>query len=118
MSDRAEHPGRRATDHGWRRIVRENAYRDIWLLVITIVLLLIAIKAFDSSAKTHDALCTFRRDLQERVDSGNAFLSAHPHGIPGIPVAVIRTSVTGQQRTIAALNGLGCRTPKVNGPRP
>lgn len=112
MSDGVQHPRRRATDRGWRRFIRENTYRDVWLLVISIVLLLIALKAFDQSAKTHRALCTLQRDLQQRVDSGNAFLRAHPHGIPGIPVATIRTSIEGQQRTITALSGLGCRKAK------
>jgi hypothetical protein len=28
-------PSRRKTDRGWRWLVRDNAYRDAWLLVIT-----------------------------------------------------------------------------------
>ena len=33
MADTA--PRRRRSDRGWRRIVRENAYRDVWLLLVT-----------------------------------------------------------------------------------
>jgi hypothetical protein len=31
---------RRASDRGWRALVRENAYRDVWLLTISVVLTL------------------------------------------------------------------------------
>lgn len=107
---------RRSSDHGWRRFVRENGYRDFWLAAITIVLVLIAAKAFDTSQvaarnehRTHAALCTFLRDLKQRVDASNAFLAKHPEGFAGIPAATIRQSVTGQERTIKALSGLGCK---------
>lgn len=33
----SDHPRRRSTDRGWRRVARENWYRDVWLLIITIV---------------------------------------------------------------------------------
>jgi hypothetical protein len=35
----ADTPRRRAADRGWKVLLRENAYRDVWLLAITIVLL-------------------------------------------------------------------------------
>jgi hypothetical protein len=28
-------PRRRRVDHGWRRLIRENWYRDVWLLIIS-----------------------------------------------------------------------------------
>lgn len=33
-------PRRRASDRGWRVLVRENVYRDVWLLAISVVLAL------------------------------------------------------------------------------
>lgn len=37
-------PQRRRTDRGWRMLVRENAYRDVWLLIITFFVLVAVIK--------------------------------------------------------------------------
>lgn len=39
MAADVHHPMRRSTDHGWRRFVRENFYRDVWLLLITVIVL-------------------------------------------------------------------------------
>lgn len=41
---------RRQTDRGWRILVRENAYRDVWLIAIT-VLCLVAIDRTDSKVE-------------------------------------------------------------------
>jgi len=38
-------PRRRKSDRGWRSLIRENFYRDVWLLLITLVLFL-ALKSF------------------------------------------------------------------------
>jgi hypothetical protein len=37
----------------------------------------------------HAALCTFKADLQTRVEQSRTFLEEHPKGIPGIPQSVI-----------------------------
>jgi hypothetical protein len=55
------------------------------------------------------ALCALRADLQTRVNSTNAFLVTHPHGIPGISAATLRSGVAGQERTIRALSTINCR---------
>lgn len=55
-----------------------------------------------------NALCSLRSDLQSRVDTANAFLVTHPHGFAGVSGDSIRTTITGQKRTIAALSGLAC----------
>ena len=54
------------------------------------------------------ALCTLRFDLQTRVNSGEAFLRTHPHGIPGIPGPTIAQSLAGERRTISALSIITC----------
>lgn len=61
------------------------------------------------STRTTNALCTFRGDLSQRVESSKEFLSKHPKGIPGVPVQTILDSLANQQRTIDALSGLSCR---------
>lgn len=62
-----------------------------------------------TAAQTHDALCTFRADLQNRVSQSQDFL-AHPDKYPGIHIdpTVIQTQVDSQKRTVASLSGLGC----------
>lgn len=60
------------------------------------------------NAKQGDALCTFRKDLQERVRQSEGFLREHPQGFAGIPAATIRQSLEGQKRTIKALQPLAC----------
>lgn len=74
-----------------------------------------ASKAKDAADETHHlaattnaALCALRRDLEVRVTASLKFLDEHPEGFAGVPAAQIRTSVQGQQHTIAALSGLKC----------
>jgi hypothetical protein len=55
------------------------------------------------------ALCALRADLQTRVNSTNAFLKGHPHGIPGISAATLRSGIVNQQHTIMALSTISCR---------
>lgn len=58
--------------------------------------------------KTTGALCTLRHDLEKRAESSEQFLRDHPHGIPGIPAGVLRTSIANQRSTIRALATLRC----------
>jgi hypothetical protein len=94
------------------RFVRENAYRDVWLLIIT-GLMLWALVAQQGSLnrleRDRQALCTLRADLRDRITQGNAFLVTHPHGIPGIPANTLRVSIVNQQHTLSALQPLDCR---------
>lgn len=62
----------------------------------------------DTTTRTNDALCTFRADVQQRVDNTEGFLIEHPQGIPGVPAATLRQSLVGQRRTVTALSGLPC----------
>lgn len=59
--------------------------------------------------QAHAALCVFKADLKRRVVTGFAFLKEHPAGIPGIPAATLRASITNEQRTFDTLHELKCR---------
>jgi ABC-type transporter Mla subunit MlaD len=62
--------------------------------------------------RTQAALCTFRQDLQDRVDSSHEFLVTHPHGIKGLATAKqIQDDIANRQRTIQSLAGLSCPPP-------
>lgn len=106
--------GRRADDRKWPRFLR-----DLWILAATGIAL-IGVLNSNSTAQdvatnqqsTLSALCALRSDLETRVQSGNDFLSKHPGGIPGIPVATIRASNANEERTIIALSPLPCPKPK------
>jgi hypothetical protein len=59
-------------------------------------------------ARTNAALCTLRGDLEQRAKASADYLAEHPEGLPGIPASIIKSNLTGQRRTIAALSGLQC----------
>lgn len=84
-----------------------------WLVAATVVLWLVVVAfgaaSYVVAARTHDALCTLRADLEQRVDSSRDFLKTHPDGIPGIPRATFDQGIANQERTIDALHELGCR---------
>lgn len=66
---------------------------------------------------TQAALCTFRGDLQYRVDSSKAFLVTHPHGIRGLATREqIRNDIANRERTIRSLHGLSC-PPRLPAPK-
>jgi hypothetical protein len=54
------------------------------------------------------AVCTLRGDLKRRVESGNKFLRANPHGGFGFTPSEIMKSIGDQKRTIKALSGVTC----------
>lgn len=91
----------------------ESIKRTLRLLVIaTIVLYLLTIAAaayvFFESRTNHDALCTFRQELQDQVTASDKFLAEHPKGFDGIPAITIRTGVEKQELAIESLNSLSC----------
>lgn len=61
-----------------------------------------------SQQADNQALCSLRADVQKRVDSGRAFLTKHPYGIPGISAPTLQTTVNNSQRTVDALSALVC----------
>jgi hypothetical protein len=80
------------------------------LLAATSVFLsaLLFTRIADTTARTNDALCTFRADVRHRAESTRRFLADHPQGIPGIPVGTLRQSLDAQRRTVKALSDLDC----------
>lgn len=91
-----------------KRIVRENAYRDVWLLIATALALWAVLLTLSAVRENHRSLCTLRGDLQQRVKAGIAFQRAHPFGAYGFKPAVIAKSISDQQRTIRAFRYLTC----------
>jgi hypothetical protein len=91
----------------------EQVRRTLRALVIATVLLYVVLGVgmyftFSSSRTTHDALCTLRGDLQNRVAQSQRFLIEHPKGFAGIPSATIAQGLVNQQHTIDALSSLSC----------
>lgn len=75
-------------------------------------ILAVAIYVAVNTARTHDALCTFRSDLITRISQSQEFLD-HPETFPAIKLTPalrnqIQTQLDGQRRTVASLSGLGC----------
>lgn len=66
-----------------------------------------AARAAKLGVRTHTGVCRLKDDLQTRVANSEAFLRAHPDGIPGISAKQIQLSVDGQKRTITSLRVIG-----------
>jgi hypothetical protein len=66
-----------------------------------------AARAANLGVKTHTGVCRLKDDLQTRVANSEAFLRAHPSGIPGISAKQIKVSIDGQKRTIRSLRVIG-----------
>lgn len=83
----------------------------IWVIVFTLT----TMAAFwqlrrqsQEGVHAHRALCALKLDLEFRVAATTAYLKTHPHGIPGIPVSVIRSQLVNQQQTLRSLDELRC----------
>lgn len=109
---------RRNTDRErhWLLDFHRNFYRDIWLLLISGVVVLALVVAVQGSndaasnqASDTKALCAFRHELEDRAFNAQQFLQAHPHGIPGISNSEIRQGILNEQATLAALKPLQCK---------
>lgn len=57
---------------------------------------------------TKKALCTFRHDLQLRIQASEQFLKDNPNGIVGITAEQIRQSLINQKQTVESLEDLRC----------
>jgi hypothetical protein len=80
----------------------------VMVLVVVMSAVWVLVDTTQKGSQTHDAVCIFRADLERRAEDGRTFLKNNPDGIPGIPAAVIQTSIDNQERTIAALASLDC----------
>jgi hypothetical protein len=92
-----------------KRLIRENAYRDVWLVITTAMALWAVFATLAAVRENHRSLCAWRADLEHRVESGIAFQRAHPHGAYGFSPALIAKSISDQRRTITAFRNLHCK---------
>jgi hypothetical protein len=112
----AEHHGERRKEDRVARRRWRNTRIAFAVLVVTNVIALYWVwqnqqDGHRLAARTNASLCTLRGDLEQRAAASEAFLRAHPHGIPGIPAGTLRQSIAGQRRTIDALRRLRCAVP-------
>lgn len=78
-----------------------------WLaLVVLAGLGWLKIEAIANS--THDALCTQRTNLVQRIQGSREYLADHPHGAPGISRATIEASIQRDQTAVDAFETLDC----------
>lgn len=84
----------------------------LWVAVVAVSIgvLFVTIKVNSESSETKASLCTFRTDLQTRLDATRDILDKNPNAFDGlgIPKAVITQNIRNQQRTVDALRGLDC----------
>jgi hypothetical protein len=61
-------------------------------------------------AEAHSAICTFRADLQRRVDETRTFLKEHPSGFEqlGLTASALRVTLINQEKTVRTLDVLQC----------
>lgn len=85
-----------------------RGYRDVWLLIVTALVLWATYATYQTAGESHRSLCAYRVDLQHRVDATVKFLAENPDGIPGVPIRTLRDSAANQQRTISTLHSLNC----------
>lgn len=64
--------------------------------------------------EAHDAICTLKADIRQRIADSEKFLHDHRGGIAGIPASVIKTSIKNQRSTLKALK-LSCPTDPLPG---
>lgn len=110
--------------------IRRRLTFQLWLTVaLWLVVILVVLFVWRTSARNATALCALRTDVQlrvstteEQVAATSRFLAEHPNGTPGFSAAAIRasldgqrSSLEGQRRTVAALSGLKC-PPLINEP--
>jgi hypothetical protein len=103
-----------------QRLQRVHPYRwaalAIWVAAFTLIAG-IAMRTNNSLGKkgdqAHDALCVYRSDLQQQLDSSRQYLSDISAGrrtpVPGISVADITVGIRRQQADLDALRDLGCK---------
>jgi hypothetical protein len=63
--------------------------------------------------QTHESLCAFKQDIENRHQSGEQYLEDHPNGLTAhgevvITAAQIQQSLDAQSSTLKSLSGLDC----------
>lgn len=90
--------------------VAKSVRRALRTLIVLTFVLYVALAGTigwvtSTSIGTRDALCALRADLESRVQQSQQFLDHQPKGSFS---NAIRTSISGQRRTIKALGSLSC----------
>jgi hypothetical protein len=82
------------------------------LAALTIFLYLvmggIAAYTYTLGQKNKRALCTIRKNAEDRADQAQIFLLKHPKGIPGISVLDLQRSINAYNSTARALQDVDC----------
>lgn len=88
-----------------RKKVTRYAFPYI-LFAVTIMLVVTLVTAVEN----HQALCTFRADLQARADQSRQIVREHPELLKqfGFTPAQVRVQIHNQQASVDSLNGLYC----------
>lgn len=77
------------------------------LLLIVVGLLIWQVNSNHNLAvrglEAHNAICTLKDNIRQRIDDSEQFLHDHPKGISGITAVTIRTSIKNQRATLVAL---------------
>lgn len=98
--------------------LEKQVRRLIWLSIGLYALLAVVIVvgflylrgASQENATARAGLCALRLDIERRVASSEDFLRQNPHGIPGIPAALIEKGIRDQKRTLVVLNVVKCES--------
>lgn len=93
--------------------LRRRLKRLLWATIILygVVIIVSAVGwwiTHQQTNQTHNALCTFKDDLQKRIDGTQAFLVRYPNGLDGLSKADLVKSIRDQKSTIESLDSLNC----------
>lgn len=95
-----------------------KAVRDIKktlrrLVIATVVLFVGLVSGvlytWSVSRNNQKALCTYRADVEARIQQGELFLIEHPRGVQGISPEAIKQGLDNQRRVAAAFQDVNCK---------
>lgn len=99
--------GRTGAAHGLVARLRRHLVLVAYLVLVAAMLF--GIYRVETIAnRTNASLCSFKADLERRVEATREFLLRNPEGIPGISRAEFERSLASQESTIASLGSLHC----------
>lgn len=68
----------------------------------------VALYTYNLGQKNTRALCTIRKNAEDRAQQTQEFLFQHPNGIPGISVLDLNRSINAYRATARALDDVNC----------
>jgi CHASE1-domain containing sensor protein len=84
-------------------------------MVLTTVLYLFVLGltgyAYVQGQRNTKALCTIRKNADDRIEQTQQFLQDHPNGVGGISALDLRRSLQTYQNTVKALQDIDCPPP-------